>query len=550
MSCPIETQLFAALLLGLAACPLLARLWVRKVRARLTLASVPGAIQPGAGSLPRQLGPYTLANKLGQGAMGEVYRARHATLQRWCAIKLLRADASERERLRFAREAELTARLDHPNAVAVHDSGRAADGTPYLVLELLEGMNLQQLVERHGPQPPARVIQILLGVCAALSDAHGAGVIHRDIKPDNVMLCRKEGGAEQAKLLDFGLAKHVADAAEPSESANSLVGTPLYLSPEAITAPASVDVQADLYGLGAVAYFLLTGAPVFSGSSLVEVCAHHLHSTPEPVSHLSEHPVSDDLDRLISDCLAKDPLDRPASAAELARRLSRCADAASWSDADARRRWQVPASDGAYSYDDLPAQQKALQSTVRARAPRILRGPQRADTRGPRTAPAWRACRALRSETEDLLAGASQRGLQIDGRVVGLDAERPAAGGSDDRDLVTSVRGHDGPGPHGWCALDRDAEPIIERSGREVRPLPQQAPGLVVRVADELGDLWRDVDRALQTTPSADGERRDAVAVQGLAAIADRRAVYAKEDGIEVVLLGELQDRIILGRVA
>jgi serine/threonine-protein kinase len=379
MSCPIQTLPFAALLLfGLAAClPLLARLLVRKVRARLTLASVPGSERLGVRSRPRRLGPYTLANKIGQGAMGEVYRAWHGTLQRWCAIKLLPVHASEREQLRFAREAELTARLDHPNAVAVYDSGRAADGTSYLVLELLDGISLQQLVERQGPQPPARVIQILLGVCAALSEAHGAGVIHRDIKPDNVMLCERDGGPGQAKLLDFGLAKDIAGAADPGEGANSLVGTPLYLSPEAITEPASVSAQADLYGLGAVAYFLLTGAPVFSGRSLVEVCAHHLHSTPEPVSHLSEHAVADDLERVISDCLAKDPLDRPASAAELARRLSGCADAGNRSEAYARRGWQDPAGERAPSDDDLLAQRKALQSTARARAPRIFRGAQR-----------------------------------------------------------------------------------------------------------------------------------------------------------------------------
>jgi serine/threonine-protein kinase len=378
MSHAIHTQLFAAvLLLGAAAClPLLARLSVREVRARLALAAVASGTG-GVGSRPRRLGPYTLADKLGQGAMGEVYRAWHVTLQRWYAIKLLPAHASEREQLRFAREAELTARLDHPNAVAIYDSGRAPDGTSYLVLELLDGINLQQLVERHGPQPPARVIQILLGICAALSEAHGAGVIHRDVKPDNVVLCERNGGAERAKLLDFGLAKHLGDGADLVDNSNSLVGTPLYLSPEAITEPASVSVQADLYGLGAVAYFLLTGAPVFNGRSLVEVCVQHLHTTPEPVSSLSEYAIADDLERIISDCLAKDPLDRPASAAELARRLSRCADAGNWSEADAQRWWQTPNPGAAGSAELSAHQQLALRSMVQARAPRrfpIARG--------------------------------------------------------------------------------------------------------------------------------------------------------------------------------
>jgi eukaryotic-like serine/threonine-protein kinase len=382
MSYPIQIQLFAALLLlGAAAClPLLARLSVRTGRARRALASVAHAAASGVRSRPRRLGPYTLANKLGQGAMGEVYRAWHVTSQRWYAIKLLPAHASDREKLRFEREAELTARLNHPNAVAIYDSGRAADGTSYLVLELLDGINLQQLVERHGAQPPARVIQILLGVCAALSEAHGVGLIHRDIKPDNVVLCERNGGPERAKLLDFGLAKHVGDGPDLTEGTHSLVGTPLYLSPEAITEPASVSVQADLYGLGAVAYFLLTGAPMFSGKSLVEVCAQHLHSTPEPVSRVSEFVIADDLERIISDCLAKDPLQRPASAAELARRLSRCVNASGWSEADARRWWRTPTRDGAPSYPGRPAQQQALHSRVQARPPRILPGAPRAET--------------------------------------------------------------------------------------------------------------------------------------------------------------------------
>jgi serine/threonine-protein kinase len=316
MSHPIDPQILAGItLLGFFSACLLNLSWRRLVT----------PAEPGA----RRLGPYTLADKIGQGAMGEVYRARHELLGRWCAIKLLSGDVTERELTRFEREIRSTARLSHPNTVSIFDCGRAADGTLYYAMELLDGMSLQELVDKHGPLPPGRVIHVLLQLCAALSEAHRAGLVHRDIKPDNIVLCRQGGADDVTKLLDFGLVKEIDGEPEASRSVNLLIGTPLYISPEAIVAPQTVSARSDLYALGAVAYFLLSGRPVFEGESLIDVCSQHLHSAPEPLSRVTSAPIAADLERIVLDCLAKDPHDRPASAAELAQRLEQCADAGS-----------------------------------------------------------------------------------------------------------------------------------------------------------------------------------------------------------------------------
>lgn len=275
----------------------------------------------------RRVGPYTLGAKIGEGAMGEVFRARHRMLRRWCAIKFLPRDVSANERRRFEQEVRLTAQLSHPNTVAVHDYGRTTDGRLYYAMELLDGVSLQQLVQRDGPQSPERVIHILTQICGALGEAHDKGLVHRDIKPGNVLLCRHGGVSDVAKLLDFGLVKRVGAVSDPSESMKLLVGTPLYLSPEAIAAPEKVTEKSDLYALGAVAYFLLTGKTVFDGSSVVEVCCHHMHTEPQRPSHVLEREISADLEAIVLDCLAKNPEARPSSAAELAERLSRCVDA-------------------------------------------------------------------------------------------------------------------------------------------------------------------------------------------------------------------------------
>ena len=272
--------------------------------------------------VPARLGHYLLAEKIGEGAMGQVYRARDVVSGAWRAVKVLPRGASARERLRFENEAALGASVRHESAVTIYDRGEAEDGTAYYAMELIEGASLQQLVERDGALSPARAIGIATELCAALAALHGQGLVHRDVKPDNVLVCRAADGAERVKLVDFGLVKRVGGAG--AECSSDVVGTPLYLSPEAITAPETVNAKSDLYALGAVLYFLLSGSPVFEGRSVVEVCCQHLYSAPARLGGT----ISEELERVVLDCLAKDPAARPASALELATRLARCSGGA------------------------------------------------------------------------------------------------------------------------------------------------------------------------------------------------------------------------------
>jgi serine/threonine protein kinase len=287
-------------------------------------ASGPRPALNAAGDGARRVGPYALGERIAAGAMGEVYRARHLGSGHVRALKLLSPDAGEREQRQFEREACAGARLDHPNTVAVHDYGKASDGTPYLAMELLDGISLEQLVRREGPQAPERVVGILLQIAAGLAEVHGLGLVHRDIKPQNILLCRGVDGEESVKLIDFGLVKDVNDAS--ASPASTIVGTPLYIAPEALTTPDAVDGRSDLYGLGAVAHFLLSGEPVFGGRSVLEACSHHLLTAPEPLSRVVGWKLGSDLERLVLDCLAKEPSSRPADAREVILRLERCVD--------------------------------------------------------------------------------------------------------------------------------------------------------------------------------------------------------------------------------
>ena len=273
----------------------------------------------------RQLGQYTLLDKIGEGGMGAVYRAKHALMQRPTAIKLVSGKRSNEQIARFEREVQLTTRLTHPNTITIFDFGRTPDGIFYYVMELLDGASLYKIVEHGGPQPPERVVHVISQVAEALEEAHGIGLIHRDIKPENVILCIRGGRPDVAKLLDFGLVKDVRgqeDSALTSEA--DLTGTPLYMSPESITSPDQVDGRSDLYSLGAVAYFMLTGEHVFRGRTVIEVCSHHLHTTPTPPSNKAGIRVPEELETLVLDCLRKKPEERPQSPAELLERLSHC----------------------------------------------------------------------------------------------------------------------------------------------------------------------------------------------------------------------------------
>ena len=290
----------------------------------------------------KKLGQYTLEEQIGQGGMGSVYRGRHAMLRRPTAIKLLDVDKTTVETIRrFEREVQLTSQLHHPNTIAVFDFGHTPEGVFYYAMEFLDGINLERLVQLYGPQPEGRVIHILLQICGSLNEAHGIGLIHRDIKPANIVLNERGGQHDVVKLLDFGLVKAAhAENQLTLTVANSITGTPLYLSPEAIEHPEDVDAKSDLYAVGAVGYYLLTGTTVFTGKSLVEVCMHQVNTPPEPPSQRLGRAVSSELEAILLKCLAKNPADRPASAKELAAALRACPMADAWSDADAEAWWR------------------------------------------------------------------------------------------------------------------------------------------------------------------------------------------------------------------
>lgn len=294
----------------------------------------------------RQLGQYTLEEKLGEGGMGQVFRARHALLRRPTAVKLLApGHAGETALKRFEREVQLTSILTHPNTVSVFDYGRTADGVFYYAMEYMEGLNLDQLVTLHGTQPPGRVIHILRQVLGALAEAHGIGLIHRDVKPANIILCERGGVPDVAKVFDFGLVwESGGDARHSLTGTNVITGTPLFLSPEAIRSPDTVDARSDLYAVGGVAYYLLSARHVFEGGSVVEICGHHLHTRPVPPSEKLGAALPPELEALVLSCLAKDPGDRPSSARALLARLDVLAGPLPWTEDDARAWWSAHAT--------------------------------------------------------------------------------------------------------------------------------------------------------------------------------------------------------------
>jgi serine/threonine-protein kinase len=306
----------------------------------------------------RRLGQYTLGEKIGEGGMGMVYRASHGMLRRPTAIKLLRPEHVEAIDLaRFEREVRMTAKLSHPNTVTVFDYGRTPEDVFYYAMELLDGADLQVLVGSCGPQPPARVRHILERVADALSEAHGIGLIHRDIKPSNIILCRQGGRLDVPKVVDFGLVREVAEEADLAlTGAGQVMGTPLYMGPEVMQSPTSADARSDLYALGAVGYYLLTGQHVFTGSSLLAICFAHVNSVPVPPGERLGTALPADLEAVVLSCLEKDPSARPQSAAELRDRLHGCSEVGPWNEGHARAWW-------AEHEDALPATESTAVDT-------------------------------------------------------------------------------------------------------------------------------------------------------------------------------------------
>ncbi len=286
----------------------------------------------------KRLGQYELEEKIGHGGMGVVYRARHAMMKRPVAIKLLPSEAAEGKAIaRFEREVQLTSQLSHPNTVVIHDYGRTHEGVFYYVMELITGATLDRVVVGSGPMPSGRVVRILEMVAGALGEAHEHGLVHRDVKPANILLGPRGGEPDVAKVLDFGLVRTMHMQSRVT-NADIALGTPQFMSPEAMKTPDSVDGRSDLYSLGAVAYYLLCGHQVFDGQSALEICGHHMHTPPRPLRELVPD-VDPVLERLVLSCLAKAPADRPQSARTLCDALLQCPSRADWTSEKARTWW-------------------------------------------------------------------------------------------------------------------------------------------------------------------------------------------------------------------
>jgi tRNA A-37 threonylcarbamoyl transferase component Bud32 len=294
-----------------------------------------------------ELGQYILEQKIGGGGMGEVWRARHRLLIRPAAIKLIRPEmAGDPELLlrRFEREARATAALKSPHTVQLYDFGATDDGRLYYVMELLDGLDLDTIVRQYGPLPVERVVHILRQVCSSLQDAHQNGLVHRDIKPANVVVSRAGTTFDFAKVLDFGLVKldtagKAGDEAVRLTTEDSTSGTPAFMAPEVVLGAGDTDHRVDLYALGCVAYWLLTGKLVFEGRNAVEVMYHHAHTPPPRPSTTSEVPISASIEDLIMECLEKDPTRRPASAEAVSTRLDTVALEQAWTVERAERWW-------------------------------------------------------------------------------------------------------------------------------------------------------------------------------------------------------------------
>lgn len=285
------------------------------------------------GSALRQVGPYRLLRQIGEGAISNVYLARHRRLPRAAAVKVLKAQSTTDEWIaRFAREVQLASGLRHPNTIVIYDYGNTPGGVFYYAMEYLEGLSLAELVEHYGPVPAARAAYLLRQVCGSLAEAHANGLIHRDIKPQNIMTCELHGAHDVVKVLDFGLVKRLTGAHTRDLSRSlHILGTPLYMAPERIRDPSAVGPRADIYSLGAVAFYLLTGRRLFETETDHDLTYHIVHvEAPRAALHAPQ-PVAREFDELIARCLAKDAAQRPASVDEVAATLDAILATHPWS---------------------------------------------------------------------------------------------------------------------------------------------------------------------------------------------------------------------------
>jgi serine/threonine-protein kinase len=300
----------------------------------------------------RKLGSYELQEPLGEGGMGRIFRASHGLLKRPAAVKVVRpetlagTDPGGRDLVlqRFEREAQAIAQLQSAHTVTLFDFGKTGDGGFYYVMELLDGVDLERLVERFGPLGPERAAYLLDQVAHSLAEAHDLGLVHRDIKPSNVLACRKGPDVDYIKVLDFGLVKDVGPLTGSDANLTrdgSTPGTPAFMAPEVALGSARIDARADVYALGCLAYWLLTGELVFDGGTPISIIAKHVNDDPVPVSQRTELPIPAGLERLVMDCLAKDPEQRPRDAGEVRRRLAAVRLDGIWDQARAQRWWDV-----------------------------------------------------------------------------------------------------------------------------------------------------------------------------------------------------------------
>ncbi|NNF08368.1 MAG: serine/threonine protein kinase [Candidatus Eisenbacteria bacterium] len=297
-----------------------------------------------------RLGQYTLEEKLGEGGMGAVYRAKHALLRREAAIKLIKPEllgegAKRTEALtRFEREANVTANLKSPHTIQLYDFGVSDEGAFYYVMELLKGVDLETAVRKYGPMPPERVVFLLNQICDSLEEAHAASLVHRDIKPSNIFVCRHGVHCDVVKVLDFGLVtlgtQTGADRTEAREH-GFVRGTPAYVAPETVTHEAPVDGRADIYALGCVGYWMLTGRAPFEKETVTETILAHINEPPVPPSRVSEQTIPETLEHLILQCMAKEPENRPDSVAILSSRLRETLTGERWNQIRARRWWDL-----------------------------------------------------------------------------------------------------------------------------------------------------------------------------------------------------------------